>query len=48
MAKRDGGVCRAVGVLLALKSELWQSFRSGYDGAGVVLLALKSELWQSR
>ena len=34
-------------VLLALKSELWQSLASHMQTLGEVLLALKSELWQS-
>ena len=34
-------------VLLALKTELWQSMAEVADGDGEVLLALKTELWQS-
>ena len=35
-------------VLLASKSELWQSHRDRLDDADLVLLASKSELWQSK
>ena len=48
MAKRRAVVVGALEVLLALKTELWQSMtQSGQIRRGV-LLALKTELWQSR
>ena len=37
-----------INVLLALKTELWQSSFAVLNGWDVVLLALKTELWQSR
>ena len=47
MAKRRAVIVGALEVLLALKTELWQSHTPGKVVTVNVLLALKTELWQS-
>ena len=47
MAKQMRGEFVDVGVLLTLKSELWQSCEKFACNLVEVLLTLKSELWQS-
>ena len=47
MAKLPSRRVRRMPVLLALKTELWQSHFGVMGVADKVLLALKTELWQS-
>ena len=48
MAKRPLRKAEDAPVLLALKTELWQSCTVNGANMDTVLLALKTELWQSK